>query len=47
MRGGSKDVSKVNMRVLHNGQSYYGYGYSTDIVNASIHAYIDTLNKIY
>ncbi|GAA3939463.1 2-isopropylmalate synthase [Chitinophaga oryziterrae] len=47
MRGGSKDVSKVNMRVKHNGQSYYGYGYSTDIVNASIHAYIDTLNKIY
>jgi 2-isopropylmalate synthase len=47
MRGGSKDVSKVNMRVIYKGQSYYGYGYSTDIVNASIHAYIDTLNKIY
>lgn len=47
MRGGSKDVSKVNMRVKYNGQSYYGYGYSTDIVNASIHAYVDTLNKIF
>ncbi|SFW50671.1 2-isopropylmalate synthase [Chitinophaga sancti] len=47
MRGGSKDVSKVNMRVKHNGQSYYGYGMSTDIVNASMHAYVDALNKIF
>jgi 2-isopropylmalate synthase len=47
MRGGSEDVSKVNMRVKHNGQSYYGFGISTDIVNASVHAYVDALNKIY
>ncbi|MEI3798623.1 2-isopropylmalate synthase [Chitinophaga ginsengisegetis] len=47
MRGGSDDVSKVNMRVKHNGQSYYGFGISTDIVNASVHAYVDALNKIY
>ena len=47
MRGGSKDVSKVNMRVKHNGQFYYGYGTSTDIVNASMHAYVDALNKIF
>lgn len=47
MRGGSEDVSKVNMRVRHDGKSYYGFGYSTDIVNASVHAYVDALNKIY
>lgn len=47
MHGGSEDVSKVNMRVRHNGKSYYGFGYSTDIVNASVHAYVDALNKIY
>ncbi|WP_343702661.1 2-isopropylmalate synthase [Chitinophaga sp.] len=47
MHGGSEDVSKVNMRVLHDGKSYYGFGYSTDIVNASVHAYVDALNKIY
>ncbi|MBO9155349.1 2-isopropylmalate synthase [Chitinophaga sp. GCM10012297] len=47
MRGGSEDVSKVNMRVQHSGKSYYGFGYSTDIVNASVHAYVDALNKIY
>ncbi len=47
MHGGSTDVSKVNMRVRHNGKSYYGFGYSTDIVNASVHAYVDALNKIY
>ncbi|ASZ11621.1 2-isopropylmalate synthase [Chitinophaga pendula] len=47
MHGGSEDVSKVNMRVKHNGHSYYGFGYSTDIVNASVHAYVDALNKIF
>jgi 2-isopropylmalate synthase len=47
MHGGSEDVSKVNMRVQHAGKSYYGFGYSTDIVNASVNAYVDALNKIY
>jgi 2-isopropylmalate synthase len=47
MNGGSDDVSKVNMRVQHEGRSCYGYGYSTDIVNASVSAYVDALNKIF
>ncbi|RBL92247.1 2-isopropylmalate synthase [Chitinophaga flava] len=47
MHGGSEDISKVNMRVKHKGQAFYGFGYSTDIVNASVHAYVDALNKIY
>lgn len=46
MNGGSDDISKVNMRVVNDGKSFYGFGYSTDIVNASVNAYIDALNKI-
>ncbi|ATL49490.1 2-isopropylmalate synthase [Chitinophaga caeni] len=47
MRGGSNDVSKVNMHVRSQGKSYYGFGYSTDIVSASVNAYVDALNKIF
>lgn len=46
INGGSDDVSKVNVRVSYDGNSAYGFGYSTDIVNASVNAYIDALNKI-
>jgi len=45
MHGGSDDVSKVNMRVSHNGKSYMGYGFNTDIVKASAVAYLDAVNK--
>ncbi|MXV50747.1 2-isopropylmalate synthase [Pedobacter sp. HMF7647] len=45
IHGGSDDVSKVDMRVMHNDQSYMGYGFSTDIVRASANAYLDALNK--
>jgi 2-isopropylmalate synthase len=45
IHGGSDDVSKVDMRVIHNEQSYMGYGFSTDIVRASANAYLDALNK--
>jgi 2-isopropylmalate synthase len=33
------------MRVTHDGKSYVGYGFSTDIVRASANAYVDALNK--
>ncbi len=46
INGGSDDVSKVSLQVSHDGRLYYGFGYSTDIVNASVNAYIDALNKI-
>ncbi len=46
IHGGSDDVSKVNLKVEHEGKATYGYGYSTDIVNASVNAYIDALNKL-
>ena len=42
---GSDDTCKVHMQVEHNGRIYYGFGASTDIVNASIEAYVDALNK--
>jgi 2-isopropylmalate synthase len=45
IHGGSDDVSKVNMRVSYDDQSYMGYGFSTDIVRASANAYLDALNK--
>lgn len=47
IHGGSGDVSKVTMSVRHDGKLFYGFGYSTDIVNASVHAYVDALNKIF
>ena len=43
---GSDDVGKVHMQVDHKGRIYYGFGANTDIVTASIEAFIDALNKI-
>ena len=42
---GSDDVGKVHMQVEHDGQMYYGFGANTDIVTASVEAYIDCINK--
>lgn len=42
---GSDDVGKVHMQVEHDGRTYYGFGANTDIVSASIEAYIDCINK--
>ena len=42
---GSDDVGKVHMQVEYNGQMYYGFGANTDIVTASVEAYIDCINK--
>jgi 2-isopropylmalate synthase len=42
---GSDDVGKVHMQVEHNGAVYYGFGANTDIVAASVEAYIDAINK--
>ena len=43
---GSDDCCKVHVQVEHEGRVYYGFGASTDIVTASIEAYVDCLNKI-
>lgn len=42
---GSDDVGKVHMQVEYNGHMYYGFGADTDIVTASVEAYIDCINK--
>ncbi|MBP1663875.1 MAG: 2-isopropylmalate synthase [Bacteroidetes bacterium] len=42
---GSDDVGKVHMQVEHQGGIYYGFGANTDIIAASVEAYIDAINK--
>ena len=42
---GSDDVGKVHMQVEYDGSLYYGFGANTDIVTASVEAYIDCINK--
>ena len=42
---GSDDMGKVHMQVEYDGSVYYGFGANTDIVTASIEAYIDCINK--
>lgn len=44
---GSDDLCKVHMSVGYEKRIYFGFGSSTDIVTASIEAYIDCLNKIH
>lgn len=42
---GSDDVGKVHMQVEYDNQIYYGFGANTDIIAASVEAYIDCINK--
>ena len=42
---GSDDVGKVHMQILYDHKVYYGFGANTDIVVASLEAYIDAINK--
>lgn len=42
---GSDDVGKVHMQVEYDGHMYYGFGANTDIIAASVEAYIDCINK--
>lgn len=42
---GSDDVGKVHMQVDHAGQTYYGFSANTDIIAASVEAFIDAINK--
>lgn len=44
--GGSDDVGKVHVQLRYKGHIYYGFGVDTDIVVASVKAYLDGLNKI-
>lgn len=42
---GSDDLGKVHMQVEYDSHVYYGFGASTDIIAASVEAYIDCINK--
>jgi 2-isopropylmalate synthase len=42
---GSDDLGKVHMQVEHDGSTYFGFAANTDIVAASVEAYIDAINK--
>ena len=42
---GSDDLGKVHMQVEYKGHNYYGFGANTDIIAASVEAYIDCINK--
>ena len=43
---GSDDLGKVHVRVEYEGKVYYGFSANTDIITASVEAFIDALSKI-
>lgn len=45
MDHGSDDTGKVHMQVEFDGVLYYGFAADTDIVNASVQAFINAVNK--
>lgn len=44
--GGTDDLGKVHIQISYKGISYYGFAADTDIITASVKAYIDGINKI-
>jgi 2-isopropylmalate synthase len=42
---GSDDVGKVHMQVEYEGNRYYGFSANTDIIAASVEAFVDAINK--
>jgi hypothetical protein len=43
---GSDDIGKVHFQLENKGTLYYGFSANTDIVTASVEAFIDALSKI-
>lgn len=43
---GSDDLGKVHMQVENKGTVYYGFSASTDIITASVEAFIDAMSQI-
>jgi 2-isopropylmalate synthase len=43
---GSDDLGKVHIQVEYEGHTYYGFSANTDIITASVEAFIDALSKI-
>ncbi|MEI6048076.1 MAG: 2-isopropylmalate synthase [Bacteroidota bacterium] len=44
---GSDDLGKVHIQVEHQGKLYYGFSANTDIITASVEAFIDAIAKIH
>jgi 2-isopropylmalate synthase len=42
---GSDDMGKVHVQVVYKGIVYYGFGASTDIITASVEAFIDAISS--
>ena len=43
---GSDDFGKVHMTISYGDRTYNGFGAHTDIITASVEAFIDGINKI-
>jgi 2-isopropylmalate synthase len=43
---GSDDVGKVHVQIEHQEKIYYGFSANTDIITASVEAFIDAISKI-
>ena len=43
---GSDDVGKVHMQVEYEGNFFHGFGANTDIITASVEAFLDAINKL-
>ena len=43
---GSDDIGKVHMQVEYNDNIFNGFGANTDIITASVEAFLDAINKI-
>jgi len=43
---GSDDIGKVHMQIEYNDLIFHGFGAHTDIITASVEAYLDAVNKL-
>ena len=43
---GSDDIGKVHMQVEYEESIYHGFGAHTDIITASVEAFLDAINKL-
>lgn len=43
---GTDDVGKVHIQLEHNGDVVYGFSADTDIITASVNAYLDAVSKV-
>ncbi len=43
---GSDDIGKVHVQIENRGQTYYGFSANTDIITASVEAFLDAIAKV-